>query len=239
MKHTPTNWLRGKQTPEKGPRWADEAISDSGQAAKRQAILTAAAKLFKERGYDRVRLDDIADALNVTKPSLYYHVGNKEQILVDIRRLWADQIQEGFEELFESDRSGADLLALLLARYGESVTTDLGICVLRHFQVELSPKSAKSLREIERRYERKVKLIFERGIADGSLKPCNIPLVFMAMFGSLHWLAFWYEPQRARLSPSEISKLYVEVFLQGVETKPNAARTPLTSLEAGLRSTRR
>lgn len=239
MKRTATNWLRGKQTPEKGPRWADEAINDSGPSAKRLAILTTAAKLFKERGYDRVRLDDIADALNVTKPSLYYHVGNKEQILVEIRRLWADQIQEGFEELLQSDRSGAELLALLLARYGEGVTTDLGICVLRHFKVELSPKSAKSLREIERRYERKVKLIFERGFDDGSLKRCNVSLVFMAMFGALHWLAFWYDPQRARLGPSEISKLYVEVFLQGVETKTGPARKPLIGLEAGLRTGRR
>ncbi len=60
---------------------------DDEPKRKQHAILRAAARLFCERGFDRTRLTDIADALNITKPSLYYYIGNKEGILIAIQRL--------------------------------------------------------------------------------------------------------------------------------------------------------
>ena len=64
----------------RGQRWAGEVFLDEEQEGKKQAILRAAARLFRERGFEQTRLTDIADALNITKPALYYYIGNKEEI---------------------------------------------------------------------------------------------------------------------------------------------------------------
>ena len=48
---------------------------------KREAVIHAAARAFNERGYHNTSLDDIAAALEVTKPTIYYYVENKEQLL--------------------------------------------------------------------------------------------------------------------------------------------------------------
>src|ERR1035438_6517490 len=98
----------------KAQRWAGEVFLDDEPKRKQQAILRAAARLFRERGFDRTRLTDIADALNITKPSLYYYVGNKEGILIAIQRLGLEQILNGFDELVAGDNSGAELLTILL-----------------------------------------------------------------------------------------------------------------------------
>src|SRR2546422_6920381 len=48
---------------------------------KREAVIRAAAQAFNRKGYHNTSLDDIAAALEVTKPTVYYYVTSKEQLL--------------------------------------------------------------------------------------------------------------------------------------------------------------
>ena len=49
---------------------------------KREALLNAAAKLFREKGYEGASLNDLADMLHITKPTLYYYVKSKDQLVL-------------------------------------------------------------------------------------------------------------------------------------------------------------
>ncbi|MBK8132024.1 MAG: helix-turn-helix transcriptional regulator [Gammaproteobacteria bacterium] len=44
---------------------------------KRSAILRTAGRLFNQKGFRETSLNDLADELQVTKPTLYYYVENK------------------------------------------------------------------------------------------------------------------------------------------------------------------
>ena len=200
----------------KGERWCGEVFLEAEQERKRSAILRAAARLFRERGFEQTRLTDIADALNITKPALYYYVGNKEEILISIQRLGLEQMLDGFDELVAREKSGADLLRILLTRYGEWATTEFGVCVVRLFNVRVSPRNAKVLHAARATLERKVRTLFVRGMEDGSIKPCHPVLAATALFGSLNWMAFWYDRSRARLPAAEVSAVFVGYFLSGL-----------------------
>jgi AcrR family transcriptional regulator len=200
----------------KGERWCGEVFLEAEQERKRSAILRAAARLFRERGFEQTRLTDIADALNITKPALYYYVGNKEEILITIQRLGLEQMLDGFDELVASEKSGAELLTTLLTRYGEWATTEFGVCVVRLFNVRISPRNAKVLHAARSTLERKVCALFVRGMEDGSIKPCHPELAATALFGSLNWMAFWYDRSRARLPAAEVSALFIGYFLSGL-----------------------
>src|SRR5262249_61428077 len=50
---------------------------------KRDAVIRAAAREFNRKGYHNTSLDDIAARLQVTKPTVYYYVTSKEQLLLD------------------------------------------------------------------------------------------------------------------------------------------------------------
>jgi AcrR family transcriptional regulator len=52
----------------------------AGSQTKTQ-IQQVALRLFTERGYDATSLREIAEALSITKASLYYHFKSKEQIV--------------------------------------------------------------------------------------------------------------------------------------------------------------
>src|SRR3984893_16023697 len=52
------------------------------RAVKREAVVRAAAREFNRKGYHNTSLDDIAARLEVTKPTVYYYVTSKEQLLL-------------------------------------------------------------------------------------------------------------------------------------------------------------
>jgi len=74
------------------------------QEETRRAILTAAARLFKERGYAGVTIDAIAEVAGLTSGSLYSQFGSKQALfdavldaeLEGLRPRWA-QLRQGGE----------------------------------------------------------------------------------------------------------------------------------------------
>lgn len=52
------------------------------RSSRREQILGIAVRLFAERGYHGVSMDDIGSAAGVTGPALYHHFAGKESMLV-------------------------------------------------------------------------------------------------------------------------------------------------------------
>lgn len=81
-------------------------------ADTRERLLTAAATVFAERGYDGTRVADIAAAAGVSNGALYAHFDSKAELLVSAlrthgRRLLADLFAA------DPDRSVTDLLLII------------------------------------------------------------------------------------------------------------------------------
>lgn len=51
-------------------------------ASTKDIIFDIASKLFQERGYNQVTVNDICEACGITKPTFYYHIKSKQEILV-------------------------------------------------------------------------------------------------------------------------------------------------------------
>jgi AcrR family transcriptional regulator len=95
---------------ERGRRPGDET---------RAAILQVALELFTERGFEGTSIRDIADALGVTKSSLYYHFANKEAILRALLDGRHDEI-DGLLTWVDEQPPGPDLLRRTALRWVDS-----------------------------------------------------------------------------------------------------------------------
>jgi AcrR family transcriptional regulator len=58
-----------------------EAALSAG-ASTRERILDVALDLFTDQGFDGTSMREIAERLDITKPSIYYHFASKEEILM-------------------------------------------------------------------------------------------------------------------------------------------------------------
>lgn len=74
-------------------RHTDEHVT-AGRDTKK-AILDAAVRLFVSKGFEQTSLREIADAVGITKPSLYYHYSSKLDLLVAV----IDPLLEAFRDL--------------------------------------------------------------------------------------------------------------------------------------------
>ncbi|MGB5103654.1 MAG: helix-turn-helix domain-containing protein, partial [Steroidobacteraceae bacterium] len=90
--------------------WAARRRRPRDHDLKRDAVVRAAAQAFNARGYHNTSLDDIAAALGVSKPTVYYYVENKEQLLFECFRAGLQRIRDAFGEASGSDRPARERL---------------------------------------------------------------------------------------------------------------------------------
>src|ERR1700742_899902 len=78
---------------------------------RRQQLLAAAERLFAERGFLAVRLEDIGAAAGVSGPAIYRHFPNKESLLVELLVGISTRLLDGAREV-RSRRTTAAAAAL-------------------------------------------------------------------------------------------------------------------------------
>lgn len=70
-----------------------------------ERILDAATRLFCERGYYNVTLDDIGDAVGITGSAIYRHFANKDALLLAVNERMIDQVTESYADIDRTAQS--------------------------------------------------------------------------------------------------------------------------------------
>lgn len=182
---------------------------------KRTALLLAAVRMFNERGFHATSLEDVAASLGVTKPVIYHHLGNKEQVLFECVRLGLEELAEGAERAKATQGTGLDRLKTFLRSYAESVMGDFGKCVIRTGDELLSPQSRLDLRSLKSDIHSTLCVMIEQAVADGSANVSDVRLTAFAFAGALNWPARWFRSD-GDLSSQEMAHQLVEVLCNGI-----------------------
>lgn len=196
--------------------WAPVNMRTRDRERKRDAVIRAAARAFRSRGYHNTSLDDIAAVLNVTKPTVYHYVQNKEQLLFECFRAGLSLIMEAFEEVAASRSTARERLAVVMTRYAEAITSDFGWCMVQAENQDLSPAMSKKVRALKSEIDQGLRKLIQQGASDGSLRKCDAKMAAFAIAGSFNWIAHWYRSDD-KLSAAEIAEKFVELFEQGLK----------------------
>ena len=89
------------------PRETPRALA---KADRRRAILGAASRLFAERGFDRVSMEDLGSAAGVSGPAVYRHFPGKQSVLAALLIDVSQGLFDGGSEVIDE---GADAAATL------------------------------------------------------------------------------------------------------------------------------
>ena len=84
--------------------------------ATRAKLVEAALKLFSTSGYEHATVDDISNAAGYSKGAYYFHFSTKDDVLLELLRMWTETRSEVLAGL-EGERPSVDELRDRLARF--------------------------------------------------------------------------------------------------------------------------
>src|ERR1700757_3625640 len=87
------------------------------RSARPNAIVLAALELFTRYGYRKTSIDDIAQAAQVAKRTVYLHFENKAAVFLAILEYLADQVRQACTAAELAAGTAVDRLAGMLAAY--------------------------------------------------------------------------------------------------------------------------
>lgn len=197
------------------PARASRPTRAEQHALKRDAVLRTAARMFNERGFHATSLDDVAERLQVTKPTLYYYVRSKDEILFECVRTGLQMLQDAIAQSAEGGGSALDKLMAAMRQYVRIVTADFGMCVIRVGEDPLPADSRRELRRVKASLDLEFRELIRQGIAEGSIVPCDPKLAAFAMAGALSWIGRWYLPD-GPLTPEQIADQCISLLTRGL-----------------------
>lgn len=167
---------------------------EQARALKREAVLRTAAQLFNEKGYAASTLDEVAERLGVSKPTVYYYVDSKDAILFACVRTGLQLLEDAVREVEAAGGRAIDKLEAAMRQYVAIVTMDFGRCVIRVGEDPLPPERRAELRRVKAGLDRVFRELVRQGIAEGSIVPCDPKIAAFAIAGAMSWVGRWYDP---------------------------------------------
>ena len=194
-------------------RASRERVHD--RQVKREAVIRAAAHAFNRKGYHNTSLDDIAAALEVSKPTVYYYVSNKEQLLFECFVAGIEPIRTGLRQARALKASARERLKAVLDHYGRAVASEFGWSMVRAEDQDLSPAMSAHIKSLKSEIDQGIRRLLREGAQDGSIHPCDPKMTAFALAGALNWIAHWYREDQS-MTGADIAAAFITVFENGL-----------------------
>jgi AcrR family transcriptional regulator len=142
---------------------SDTTWRASGPLSRREELLAAATKLFRERGFRAVSMEDIGASAGIAGPSIYRHFASKADMLVAAGYRMADRLRIDAERAFAEATDPADALNRLTQSYVDAVLrTGNLMAIFVSEPIDMAERDAKELLRVQRSYVAEwVKLLIE------------------------------------------------------------------------------
>jgi AcrR family transcriptional regulator len=201
-------------------------IRDAVWRLKSERIVAAAVDLFYKQGYSKTTLDQVAQAIHVTKPFIYSHFKSKNDLLAEICSRAIRVSHEALNRVFAAEISPTEKLY--------TIARDFMLTVLQHQahaviysreEKELTLEDRNAINALRRGFDRRFASLLEEGVASAEFTVEDVPLTALAIGGIVGWAPVWYRPG-GRLSQVEASERVALLVLAMVQAQGLKRRKP-------------
>lgn len=191
----------GIDNAEKRPRGRPrKTLDERDDGNRRVELVNAAARLFRQKGFDATSTRDIAAAVGMHSGSPFYHFKSKGALLYAV-------MDEGMRSAMQRQAA-----ALLAARPAPNAAAQLRLLVRNHFDVLLGPGSdfipvmlyeSRSITARQRALLAKLQSDYEsvwepvlQALAQAGQLKGPVKLARLLMFGALNWSVQWFDAKK-------------------------------------------
>ncbi len=183
---------------------------------KTQEICLTAAQIFFAKGYNATSLNDIADALNITKPALYYYFESKQDLLYRIINLGLDDVRN---EVLDPARDIVDAeqrLRFIIYNHARlSAGGNHAVIIISHEDNELSFQQREEILTRRREYFEFIRDTLIELEKQEKLREIDVTTATFTILGMIIWLSRWFSP-KGKMPLEKVCEDVCEMALRGV-----------------------
>lgn len=185
----------------------------------KEKITEESIRLFEKKGFSETSIQEIVDALGVTKGTFYYYFSNKEELLMDIHLGYIDGILHQQEKILSDSTKSCkeklfDIVYLLIHTIeDQGPSARVFFREMRHLSKDnlalILPKRDQIRFHIER--------LLKEGVATGEFRSnLKVEIVTFGILGITNWSYQWFNP-KGEVKDREVVEIFVEMILSGIE----------------------
>ena len=170
-------------------------------------------------------MNDIADAVGLTKAGIYHYIRGKEELLFAIMSYAMDMVDDDVIVPARQVSDAEERLRTIVERHAKRILEVGGaVTILLEEMYALTPAHRRIIRSRKRAYFELIRQTLEKLAAEGKLRGVNPSVATFSLLGMVNWISRWYRKD-GRLSPPEITADLVELALNSVVKSSAAGRT--------------
>ena len=181
------------------------------ETAIREPILAAAVELFRNHGFAGTSMQDIATAAGLSRPALYYHFKNKEEILRSLVEVVTVRTQREAARIASTATSDhAELLRAVVFSHAVSLLRHpQHFAVLqrdeRHLPARVQALQEKAKRELFDTFSH----LIRSGVSAGMFRECDPVVTAFCIFGMCSWTVQWFKPG-GKMSADKVAEIIAD-----------------------------
>jgi AcrR family transcriptional regulator len=194
-------------------------LRERKKARLRQEIIATAVKLFRKRGYEKTRVDDIVEILEISQPTFFRYFPSKDAVLREVGRRGYACIAERLQSELSSEATTTERLRRLYDGMAREAETDRPLWQAVVLSGAMDPVRSPAMRHPEQVAVGLLREILSEGQRRGEVSR-SFPVVHLAEFMEAlyhtvvrQWAVDLPRPHKL----SERVRSAVEFFLRGVQ----------------------
>jgi AcrR family transcriptional regulator len=180
-------------------------------------VLEQAAQLFARKGFANTSLQDVAEAIGLSRPALYYYFPSKNALLEAL----VEDVTVAAVVMLAEIRNNTELGPEERLRRAVESLVLWGLDRPTRFKVidraeDLLPPDISATHEgAKRQVLQAMSTLIADGIAAGILRPVDPRLAALSIIGMCNWTAWWWTP-RSRQTKDEVAAFICDMALSAL-----------------------
>jgi TetR/AcrR family transcriptional regulator, cholesterol catabolism regulator len=191
-------------------------LSASDETNRLGEIYRAAALLICEKGYDATSMNDIAEAVGLTKAGIYHHIEGKKDLLFRM-----DELDENVIVPARAIADAESRLRAIITNHVRLITSHITpqgynpVTIIVEEVAGLTPEHRRKIDQRKRAYVDLIRDTLNQLKKEGKLREVDVTVATFSLLGAILWLSRWYHPD-GRLTPEQIVEEISKITLGGL-----------------------
>ena len=184
---------------------------------REKEILKVAAQLFAQEGFDAVPVRNIAEAVGLSKATLYHYFKDKDEIYTRLVKDTLEKLYNFVQERVASGTTSRERLTLFM----EAQATFFEENIWAATAMLIGSAGVNQPRENELaiywrdKHEHSLREIIREGVEKGEFRAIDPTITGRAILSTLNWMGRWYKPG-GPLPAAHFAREYADLFLNGL-----------------------